>query len=291
MLSSSANASALGLNGSRGKSGLFMPYQTDAPIHHRPYGTVGLIAANVFVFFACLGARDASLAPFMLQYGEGLNPVQWVSSMFMHADLMHLLGNMIFLWCFGLIVEGKVGFLRFLGLYMVIGAGQCAFEQAWLSGSSGGSLGASSAIFGLLAVAVLWAPLNTMSCVWIVWFRPFYIDCKVCTLGFFYIGWELLAYGLGGGGVGSALLHLLGAAAGTLCGLTMLHRRWVDCEGHDLVSVMEGRTGTDSRFYAAEEIEEPELGGELLPPACRADRQRWLATSRPSGDPFTTSPR
>lgn len=50
----------------------------------------------------------------LLQYGKGLRPWQWITSMFMHADLGHLLGNMIFLWAFGLLLEGKMGWFSFL---------------------------------------------------------------------------------------------------------------------------------------------------------------------------------
>ena len=35
----------------------------------------------------------------------------------MHGGLMHLLGNMLFLWAFGLVVEGEIGSLRFVALY------------------------------------------------------------------------------------------------------------------------------------------------------------------------------
>jgi membrane associated rhomboid family serine protease len=64
----------------------------------------------------------------LLQYGAGLKPWQWMTSIFMHAGIGHLLGNMIFLWAFGLIVEGKIGWLPFTLLYLAIGCGQSALE-------------------------------------------------------------------------------------------------------------------------------------------------------------------
>ncbi len=56
-----------------------------------------------------------------LTHGEGLHPVQWVTNNFLHGRIFHLVGNMIFLWGFGLVVEGKLGWWRFLLVYMGIG--------------------------------------------------------------------------------------------------------------------------------------------------------------------------
>ena len=61
----------------------------------------------------------------MLQYGT-FKPWQWITSNFMHAGFMHLLGNMFCLWGFGLVVEGKIGWWRFLLVYLGIGITQCA---------------------------------------------------------------------------------------------------------------------------------------------------------------------
>ena len=85
----------------------------------------------------------------------------------MHADLWHLAGNMLFLflWVFGWVIEGKLGWWRYLLVYLGIGAAQCALEQTIVGAipAAAGqySLGASAAaIFGLLAMALVWAPVN-----------------------------------------------------------------------------------------------------------------------------------
>ncbi|MCA9046891.1 MAG: rhomboid family intramembrane serine protease, partial [Planctomycetaceae bacterium] len=100
---------------------------------------------------------------FALSYGNGLTPLQWVTSLFVHGGIIHLLGNMFFLWGFGLIVEGKLGWSRFIPLYLVIGAAESAIEQFAFSQQEGMSFGASSAIFGLMAVSLIWAPRNELS--------------------------------------------------------------------------------------------------------------------------------
>ena len=51
-----------------------------------------------------------------LEFGK-FRPWQWLTANYMHADIFHLLGNMFVLWGFGLVVEGKVGWWRFLLIY------------------------------------------------------------------------------------------------------------------------------------------------------------------------------
>ena len=141
---------------------MFIPYSTDAPIYYWPIATIGLIVANVFIFFAVLFGGIQNPDDWVLVYGVGLTPPQWLLSMFMHADLLHLLGNMIFLWVFGLVVEGKLGWQKFLPCYLAIGILQSVVEQILqlVLAGQGGSLGASSAIYGIMAMAAIWAPKN-----------------------------------------------------------------------------------------------------------------------------------
>lgn len=100
---------------------MLIPLNTDAPLYHFPWGTIGLMAVNLACFaITGFGMDQEALDSWALQYGEGLNPVQWLSSAFAHAGFMHILGNMFFLWGFGLVVEGKLGWRRFLPLYLLL---------------------------------------------------------------------------------------------------------------------------------------------------------------------------
>ena len=156
---------------------LFVPVRTDAYRERFPLGTVLLILANVAVFFLIRSGSIEDLSGWVLIYGE-LSPAQWFTSVFTHFGWLHLIGNMVFLWCFGQVVEGVAGFWRFLGLYLLIGALQCGLEQGLVllaspaSGSPeviGISYGASAAIFGLLAVAMVWAPRTRIDTLFVYW--------------------------------------------------------------------------------------------------------------------------
>src|SRR5579862_4155845 len=91
--------------------------------------------------------------PWALQFGQGLHPLQWITNNFLHADILHLVGNMFFLWGFGLVVEGKLGWWRFLLLYLTMGAIYGFIIQAVMLGAHGAALGASGVIFGLMAIS------------------------------------------------------------------------------------------------------------------------------------------
>jgi len=223
---------------------MIIPWNTDAPIYHFPWATLGLIAANTAVL-GWLFASDfdeRQVENLLLVYGQGLHPLQWVTSAFIHAGIGHLVGNMMFLWPFGLVVEGKLGWWKFLLVYFGLGIVQNAAEQSmsfWFS--DGSSCGASAIIFGIMTMALVWAPENEMNCVGWFWFRPFAFDIRILWLALLFIGEQILLVTLTGFRVSSALFHALGALLGFGLGLVMLKMGWVDCEGWDLLSVMTGR--------------------------------------------------
>src|SRR4026207_2536543 len=105
---------------------------------------------------------------------------------------MHVVGNMAVLWGIGIIVEGKIGWLRYLLLYNFIGVFQCGVEQTlMIFADEGGSLGASAIIYGLIAVAMVWAPRNELSCLLIA-YRVMTFELPVATFAGVSIGIELL---------------------------------------------------------------------------------------------------
>jgi len=234
---------------------LFIPTGTDAPIYHRPVGTVLLILVNIGCFYLTAGGEGVWTDTFMLEYANGLHPLQWVLHSFLHFGIGHLIGNMVFLWIYGLIIEGKIGTLGFLALYFVIGVAGGLIEQVCMLGYDGfsqGSGGASLAIFGLMAIALIWAPRNEISfsgCVYyIMMVRTFTFELTVMTVSGCYLGINLLLAWFGDFAVSSEMLHLLGAAVGGGLGWVMLKQDWVDCEGWDIVSVWEGKPATQGYF-------------------------------------------
>ena len=98
----------------------FFLYSTDAPVYYWPFTTVAMIVVNVLVFVWEVANPD-SVQSLSLETGSGLHPAQWLTLNFTHDGFFHLAGNMIFLWAFGLIVEGKLGWWKTLIIYLGLG--------------------------------------------------------------------------------------------------------------------------------------------------------------------------
>lgn len=179
-----------------------------------------------------------------VEFGRVL-PWQWLTNNFMHANWEHLLGNMIFLWAFGLVVEGKVGHLAFLAIYLGIGVlyGMMLQLGALYFDPDGIALGASAAIFGLLALCIVWAPANEFS----VFTGRSVFEIPIVLFGAFYVGKELLFFYLGNFRLSSELLHILGFVVGFPLGALLLKQKMVDCEGWDLFTYMSGEPGKSNK--------------------------------------------
>lgn len=258
---------------------MLIPLSSDAPLYHYPFATGGMIVVNLMCFLIAGPADPETM--WMLHYGT-INPVEWVLSVFSHAGWGHLIGNMIFLWAYGLIVEGKLGWKSFIAVYLMIGTSQCALEQTmmlhrteaaalaevgvesreelvqlfliewdlgleeakrdasrFLALERGASCGASSVIFGLLAICLVWAPKNEFDVLIFIFFRPM----TIIWYSVFYVCYEMLSFWIDGFRIGSSMLHGMGAGIGFGIGVLYLKKDWVDCENWDLFKVLTGKYG------------------------------------------------
>ncbi len=250
---------------------MFVPYSTDAPIYHWPAATVGLIVANVVAFVAMMVALESAedvevIMPYVLHLGRGIYPWQWLTANFLHADLLHLAGNMLGLWTFGLVVEGKVGWGWFLGIYLGLGVVVLAITQILSLGMAENfGLGASGIIYGLVALGLVWAPQNEVSCFALVWIRPFFFEIRIWVFAVIYVVIQLVIVVLSGLTLGSEAVHLMGLVLGAIVGVVMLRRDWVDCENWDVFSVLAGRhTMSPEELKALEPGPAPQSREEVL---------------------------
>ena len=154
-----------------------LPLKDNVPTRRFPVVTVGLIAVNFLVWFWELHVGDAR-ADHYAYYPCAVSgpcvgpfaphhlplPVEAVTSMFLHASWLHILGNMLFLWIFGNNVEDALGRVRFLAWYLAAGLVATAVQTfvtlhyAGLVDRSVPNLGASGAIAGVLGAYLLLLP-------------------------------------------------------------------------------------------------------------------------------------
>jgi len=222
------------------------PYATDAPIYYWPFVTVGMIAVNVLAFFWSIAVPRETLELYMLAVGDGLHPLQWLTSNFLHAGWGHLVGNMLALWSFGIVVEGKLGPWKSLLLFLGSGVAHGAIVQVLtLSHEPGFCLGASAIVFAVMVMCLIWAPENSIHCLLFVFFmiiiRLVYFEVRIKIMVGIYIALEVLILVLRQGELSSEYLHVVGAAIGLVVGLVLLKTGQVDCENWDIFSVWAGR--------------------------------------------------
>ncbi len=160
------------------------------------------------VFFICvlaflLESRDALLKFALVSGLDFAEPWRFITSMFLHADLAHLLFNMFALLMFGLYLERKVGKTMFIIIYAVSGiAGGIGFEL--LNGPGVVGLGASGAIYGIIGALVVLEPRMLV--------YVYFVPVPIAVAGVLYAIIELAGMGAADG-IGHAA-HLFGLLGG-----------------------------------------------------------------------------
>ncbi len=158
---------------------------------------------------------------FQLSFHEP-RPLQWLSSMFLHGGLGHLLGNMLFLLMLGLLVEGALSTRMYLGAYLACGVVAAVASYLVHAGEPGGLLGASGAIAGLMGLyAVLFGRRQVRFFYWVfVYFD--YVKKPAIWLLPLWFGWEVVQFFVVEGNVAYEA-HAAGIATGAGIGW-LLHR-------------------------------------------------------------------
>lgn len=152
------------------------PLKDDIPTRSFPVLTVSLIVINVIMFFvfqqAYFGSQevfdmrviDYGAIPYEISHpGDHVNgePATWVTiftAMFMHGGILHLAGNMLFLWVFGNNIEDSMGKGRFLAFYLLGGVLAVLAQTAINPDSAVPTIGASGAVAAVLGGYALLYP-------------------------------------------------------------------------------------------------------------------------------------
>lgn len=196
---------------------MFERYKKTAPVSY------WLMVANILVFVG-LALSGVSLDAFYAEWG--LVPERFLShlglgealtvftSMFLHGGVWHLLGNLVFLYFFGRLVEPRIGSRRFGLLYAASGLLAAAAQIAIDPGSLVPMIGASGAISGALGAAVLLAPRERVTLLTpFTLFIP--ITMRIATFGALWLGLQFFGV-LGATGGIAFMAHLGGFAGGWL---------------------------------------------------------------------------
>ena len=209
------------------------PIRDHNPSHRTPLVTWMLIAANVAMYLATfplvpggeyLWARLA-LYPLAVVNGELVTGL--LTHMFLHAGLMHLAGNMLFLWIFGDNLEEQMGRVRFLGFYLLAGLVAAGAQIAAAPLSDIPMVGAAGAIAGVLGGYLLMFPRARVDIlvIFVIFFKVFTLPAWV-MLGLWFALQMLGGFTVDGSGGGVAYwAHAGGFLAGVVLALPLFLRR------------------------------------------------------------------
>jgi len=223
---------------------VFLPIGDNCARYRTPYVTYGLIAANVLVHGYQLSLDEGPRFEFVWNYSSlsgSLSLIRSVTSGFLHADIVHLAGNMWFLFLFGSSVEGKLGHL-WMGVTYLACLLVSDFAQHFLSPSAYElALGASGAVGGVIgAYWFLFSRCEVEFFYWLGWWWHGRVWLGVHWAVVWLFGWDALwwvlalKYGADTGVAHSA--HLGGLICGFLCGLLIRKYSYVKLDGDDMLT-------------------------------------------------------
>jgi membrane associated rhomboid family serine protease len=238
------------------------PLKDNIPTTTFPLVTVALVLANVLAYFfwqkggILHGPSDANVIdygwiPYEIKHpgqqciaqgnaiacGDvpGRPPVLETAftSMFMHGSILHLGGNMLFLWIFGNNVEDSMGKVKFIIFYLLGGIAALAGQTLVASGSDNAVplVGASGAIAAVLGgYIVLYPRARVLTVIFIIFFFTLIEIPAMVVLGIWFVEQILFgAYGLtdpaGDGGGVAYFAHIGGFAFGLLLIRVFAHRQ------------------------------------------------------------------
>jgi membrane associated rhomboid family serine protease len=208
-----------------------IPYKDDNPTSTFPVVTIALIVLNAGVFVLMLMGDPAEIARAwgavpreMLSAGGGPHALATVvTSMYLHGGLLHLGGNMLYLWIFGDNIEDRMGHVRFALFYTAAGIVAAFAHAATDPGSAIPMIGASGAVSGVLgAYLMLYPRARVYTILFFFFFVRVVMLPALIVIGFWAIiqfasGLAAAGSGVAGGGSGVAwFAHVGGFLFGVL---------------------------------------------------------------------------
>jgi membrane associated rhomboid family serine protease len=227
-----------------------IPLRDANPTRRTPWVTLVLIALNVAAFFFWEPITGSSREQALFFFCHGAIPEEMVdlqpipevaaacggknvlvslfTSMFLHGGILHLAGNMLYLWVFGNNIEDRMGWPVFLLFYLAAGLAAAYAEALAHSSSVTPLVGASGAIAGTLgAYIVIFPHARVMALIPIFFIFQLTELSAWIVLGFWFVLQAISGVGSLGGDVGGVAwwAHIGGFAFGALIALLFYRRR------------------------------------------------------------------
>jgi len=189
-----------------------IPLRDIIPSRTTPFVTITLIALNIVVFLYELTLGRA-LDAFTLYYGLIPAAFSWFNvftSMFLHGSIMHVAGNMLYLWIFGDNVEDRMGHGRFIVFYLLCGVAAALGQTITTPDSVVPMVGASGAIAGVMGAYFVLYPRSRIVTLVFVFF--FIQTIEIPAIAFLGV-WFLMQFISGVGAISSTIGRSTGGVA------------------------------------------------------------------------------
>lgn len=216
---------------------MFIPIGTDRALRRPARVTHWLIGLNVLIFLATTALdrfnpelHASVYEALWITGGSGFRPWQLISSAFLHGGLLHLLGNMLFLWTFGPNLEDKLRRAGYLAFYLLAASASAGLHALF---EDAPAVGASGAIAGVTGAYLIMFP-RTMIRVLVFFFIIGVFAIQAWWFIAFQIAWNLLSFGVGADRGVAFLAHLGGYGFGIAVAMVLLGLRIVPREPYDL---------------------------------------------------------
>lgn len=211
----------------------WLPVGTDARVRSTPWVTVSIVLLNLFIHGIVLASRGDAATLYALAFKAAEPSVGTaLASLFLHADVLHLLGNLVFLSVFGPPLEARLGRVRFTIAYLACGwlsnLAQAAAILAWWPELTSvpivGASGAISGLMGLFLVRLYYARLRFVSFTMLLLqgvAKPAAFSLPAFVGIGLWLGLTLVYQFVGIASETAYIAHLGGAAFGVVFGLAM----------------------------------------------------------------------
>ncbi|HSG44225.1 MAG TPA: rhomboid family intramembrane serine protease [Anaerolineales bacterium] len=166
-----------------------------------PYMTLTLIVVNTVILIwewnlpwdiFWIVVKIFGSTPSMIWAQEGAGVISTMTSMFLHGDPFHLIGNMLFLWVFGRRVEDACGPTRFLLFYLLAGTSADLITALVLPNEDIPGIGASGAIFGVMGAYLLLFPNGRIRTLYFLYFIPTWPRFRAYWFIFYYLAIQII---------------------------------------------------------------------------------------------------
>jgi membrane associated rhomboid family serine protease len=211
------------------------PISDVIPSRTPPVVTVAIIVVNALIFLYQLTLPEPALQLFVGAYAvvpAHFHPATLITSQFLHGGVLHVGGNMLYLWIFGDNVEDRLGHARFLFFYLFAGIAAALLQIFFNPFSTVPMIGASGAIAGVMgAYFVLYPQSRVLTVVFLLIIFDVVEIPAIFFLGIWFV-MQLLngvgSIGVSMGGGTAFWAHVGGFVVGVLAGVGLRRRdrRW-----------------------------------------------------------------